>query len=54
MCLTFNMFIRDILRNPEVYPQPDDFMPERFLDPAGNLDVRGRDPADVMFGFGRR
>nr|VWP00396.1 Uncharacterized protein [Ganoderma boninense] len=43
-----------ILRDPEVYHQPDDFMPERFLDSAGNLDFHGRDPADVMFGFGRR
>ncbi|KAI1784946.1 cytochrome P450 98A3 [Ganoderma leucocontextum] len=43
-----------ILHDPEVYPQPDDFVPERFLDSAGNLDVHGRDPADVMFGFGRR
>ncbi|KAI1788178.1 cytochrome P450 98A3 [Ganoderma leucocontextum] len=43
-----------ILRNPELYPQPDDFIPERFLDSAGKLDVHERDPADVVFGFGRR
>ncbi|PIL29425.1 cytochrome P450 [Ganoderma sinense ZZ0214-1] len=43
-----------ILCDPEVYPQPHDFVPERFLDSAGNLDVHGRDPADVVFGFGRR
>ncbi|KAI1784945.1 cytochrome P450 [Ganoderma leucocontextum] len=43
-----------ILRDPEIYAQPDDFIPERFLDSAGNLDVDGRDPVDVMFGFGRR
>ncbi|KAM5546226.1 hypothetical protein V8D89_000352 [Ganoderma adspersum] len=43
-----------ILRDPEVYSQPDDFMPERFLDSDGNLDVQGRDPTHVMFGFGRR
>nr|VWO97913.1 Zn(2)-C6 fungal-type domain-containing protein [Ganoderma boninense] len=44
----------DILRNPEIYAQPEDFMPERFLDSAGNVDIDGRDPADVLFGFGRR
>ncbi|KAM5546291.1 hypothetical protein V8D89_000417 [Ganoderma adspersum] len=43
-----------ILRDPDVYLQPDDFIPERFLDSAGNSDVHGRDPAEVMFGFGRR
>ena len=45
---------RAILRDPEVYPQPEEFIPERFLDSTGNLDVRGRDPAHVVFGFGRR
>ena len=50
-CLT--PFRRSILRDPEVYTQPDDFV-HRFLDSDGNLDVRGRDPADVVFGFGRR
>ncbi|PIL25374.1 cytochrome P450 [Ganoderma sinense ZZ0214-1] len=43
-----------IFRDPELYPQPDEFMPSRFLDTAGNLDVHGRDPTDVVFGFGRR
>lgn len=47
-------FHRGILHDPEVYAQPDDFIPERFLDSAGNLDVGGRDPSDVAFGFGRR
>ena len=42
------------MRDPELYPKPDEFRPERFLDSAGNLDIRGRDPADVAFGFGRR
>nr|VWO99284.1 Uncharacterized protein [Ganoderma boninense] len=43
-----------LLHDPEVYPQPDDFIPERFLDAEGKLDVQGRDPTHVMFGFGRR
>ncbi|PIL25357.1 cytochrome P450 [Ganoderma sinense ZZ0214-1] len=46
--------IWDMLRDPELYPQPEEFIPERFLDSAGNVDVCGRDPADVAFGFGRR
>ncbi len=45
---------RAMLRDPEGYSQPDDFVPERFLDSDGNLDVHGRDPTHVMFGFGRR
>lgn len=45
---------RAILRDPEVYHEPEKFLPERFLDSAGNLDVHGWDPADVIFGFGRR
>ena len=49
-----SMFRRGIFHDPEVYAQPDDFIPERFLDSAGNLDVQGRDPSDVAFGFGRR
>ncbi|KAM5544325.1 hypothetical protein V8D89_001985 [Ganoderma adspersum] len=43
-----------ILHDPDLYPQPAEFRPERFLDSSGNLDVHGRDPADVVFGFGRR
>ena len=36
-----------------MYPQPEEFMPECFLDPVGKLNIHGRDPADVIFGFGR-
>ncbi|KAL1748612.1 cytochrome P450 [Schizophyllum fasciatum] len=37
-----------------VYPDPDTFKPERFLDSAGQLDPNVRDPGDIVFGFGRR
>ncbi|PIL25355.1 cytochrome P450 [Ganoderma sinense ZZ0214-1] len=46
--------IWDIMRDPEVYSQPEDFVPECFLDSAGKLAIHGRDPADVVFGLGRR
>lgn len=46
------------LHNPEDYPEPDAFKPERFLraSAAGGveLDPAVRDPRDIAFGFGRR
>lgn len=40
--------------DPEVYPNPDEFVPERFLDANGRLDLTTGDPAEFVYGFGRR
>ncbi len=45
---------RAISRDLETYPDPESFTPERFLDGEGKLDVEGKDPANYVFGFGRR
>jgi len=41
-----------ILRDPSLYPEPDIFKPERFLNPDGTL----RDDPIILsaFGFGKR
>ena len=57
---------RAILHNPDTYPDPERFIPERFLKPSSapsstssddveqvlNPDIL--DPKEVAFGFGRR
>ncbi|KZT26045.1 cytochrome P450 [Neolentinus lepideus HHB14362 ss-1] len=38
-------------RDPEVFPEPDTFKPQRWLDDEGRI---RRDVKTVTFGFGRR
>lgn len=42
-----------MLYDEEIYPDPANFKPERFLK-DGKLDSVARDPALIAFGFGRR
>jgi hypothetical protein len=49
---------RAILHNPDDYPEPEEFIPERYLkrtaDGQYEIDKSVRDPRTVAFGFGRR
>jgi cytochrome P450 len=40
-----------MLHNEKEYPQPEKFLPERFVALGGNAP---RDPRTLVFGFGRR
>lgn len=44
---------RAISRDPDVYPEPDAFKPERFLTQNGGVSDLN-DPKKFVFGFGRR
>jgi hypothetical protein len=43
--------LRAISHDPETYPDPDEFRPERFLDENGQLTGYSEDTA---FGYGKR
>lgn len=43
---------RAILHDPEVYPDPEEFKPERFLNKNGT--VRDDPTLSFVFGFGKR
>jgi hypothetical protein len=49
---------RAILHNPEDYPEPYEFNPERYLKQGANgeyqIDKSVRDPRTAAFGYGRR
>jgi cytochrome P450 len=44
--------LRGILHDPEVYPDPEEFKPERFLNPDGT--VRDDPILSLAFGIGKR
>ena len=43
---------RAILHDPEIYPDPEEFKPERFLNPDGS--VRDDPTLSLVFGAGKR
>lgn len=43
-----------MLRNPDEFPEPHLFKPERFLTEDGRLNPNVRNPSTISFGFGRR
>jgi cytochrome P450 len=43
---------RAILHDPEIYPDPEEFKPERFLDEDGS--VRDDPTLSLVFGIGKR
>jgi hypothetical protein len=45
-------YLRAILHDPEVYPDPEEFKPERFLNPDGT--VRDDPTLSLVFGAGKR
>ncbi|OJT02558.1 O-methylsterigmatocystin oxidoreductase [Trametes pubescens] len=45
---------RKTTRDPTLFPDPESFLPERYLDDVDEATARLRDPWNYIFGFGRR
>ena len=43
-----------MVRDPAVFPRPDDFVPERWLEEVDEETAKLRDVRNYVFGFGRR
>ncbi|TFK38733.1 cytochrome P450 [Crucibulum laeve] len=43
-----------ILHDPDIYPDPESFIPERYLPDSSGEESKVPDPASASFGFGRR
>ncbi len=46
--------VRAFAHDPRKYPEPEKFMPERYLTREGKLNPDVRDPRTFAFGYGRR
>ncbi|KAH9849405.1 cytochrome P450 [Lenzites betulinus] len=40
--------------DPKLFTDPDEFVPERYLEPVDEATAKRRDPRSIIFGFGRR
>lgn len=45
---------RNMTRNPDVFPDPESFNPERYMEDVDATTATSRDPRNFVFGFGRR
>ena len=52
--LTNSLWRRAMMHDKNVYSDPFEFKPERFLDENGEPDMSAPQPDTAFFGFGRR